>query len=181
MIATRTLLAAAPAVFVVALVACGGRGRVAATPPSAKLVKSCEAFCDKRKECSAPADAAQCATRCSTGESVRVIDAFRPEASEKIWACITPKACEDLGPTAKRCFHEVATKLPASPKVRSLCAKLEDAFASCGAPWATPCVEDLSLFADEDLDGFTECIDRSCKSGVACFRSTEHELLTKAR
>jgi hypothetical protein len=166
------------AVAVIA-VACGGSDR-ASTPPSARLMKSCEGLCEKRKTCSGPADSERCQSRCSTSEAFRKLDAFKAEASEQMWACVTANVCDpDHEGMGKRCVREVAQKLPLTPKAKAMCAKLEDAFASCGVPWATPCTEELRLFDDADLDGLGECVDRSCKSGVACFRAAEHALLSK--
>jgi hypothetical protein len=162
----------------VVLVSCGG-GR-AATPPSARMTKACEGLCEKRKQCGSAADVERCLSRCSTSEALHKIDAFKAEASDAMWACLSANVCDpDHEAIGKRCVHEVAQKLPLSPKVDSLCAKLEDAFASCGAPWATPCREELRLFAEEDLGGFPECVDRSCRSGINCFREAEHAILTK--
>jgi hypothetical protein len=166
-------------VVVVVAVACGGSGR-AASAPSARLTKSCDTLCEKRGTCGGAADFERCKTRCSTSEAFRKIDAFKAEASDQMWSCLTANVCDpDHEAMGKRCVHEVAQKLPLTPKAKSMCAKLEDAFASCGAPWATPCTEELRFFDDADLDGFGECVDRSCRSGVACFRSAEHALLSR--
>ena len=162
----------------VVLAACGP-GK-ASTPPSARITKACDDLCDKRKQCGSAAEVERCRSNCATSEALRRIESFRPEASDAMWACLSANVCEpDHEAIGKRCVHEVAQKLPLTPKVKSLCAKLEDAFASCGAPWTTPCNEELRLFAEEDLAGFPECVDRSCRSGVSCFREAEHAILTK--
>jgi hypothetical protein len=148
-------------------------------------VASCDALCNKRKECSsaAAADSEPCKARCTSSEAVRKVEALRPEVSEQITGCITANACDsDLAATGKRCLSETVSKVPASAKVKTLCAKLEDAFSSCQQlNWKAACQDELKLFAAEDLDVCGDCIDRSCKSGTACFRETEHALLTKRR
>lgn len=172
-----TVLASVAAI----LVACGGSDR-SATPPSARMTKACEGLCDKAKECGGAVDVERCRSRCSSSAALRKIEAFKVEASDPMWACLTANVCErDHDALGKRCFHEVAQRLPVSPKLKSLCAKLEDAFASCEAPWATPCTEELRVFAEADLDGFSECLGRQCRSGVHCFRTAEHDLLDKPR
>lgn len=165
--------------YVLVIVACGP-GQ-ASTPPSARILKACDALCEKAKDCKGALDIERCKSRCSTTDSMRKVEAFRPEAGDAMLACVTANVCEPEREAAdKRCAHEVAQKLPVSPKVKALCAKLEDAFASCSTRWVTPCTEELRFFADQDLDGFGECVDRSCRGGANCFREAEHAILTKA-
>ena len=174
------------AVTTVAVVACGGSGRERVeSPPSAKTVQSCDALCTKRSACgaSAAADAERCKERCTTNEAVRKVEALRAEVADDIMGCITAHACDpDLAALGKRCVLDAVKKATASAKVKALCGKLENAFSSCEQMnWRAACTDELKIFADEDLDGFNDCIDRSCRSGTGCFRETEHALLTKRR
>lgn len=163
-----------------AVVACGG-GSVAKTPPSAKISQFCETTCARRHECNAAFDAGVCKTRCTTLEAVRKIEAFKPEATDAMLTCITANACDaELGIKARDCANGVARKLPVTPKAKAICAKLESAFADCGAPWATPCTAELSLFPESEIGIFEECANRQCRTGLHCFRDAEDSLLTRA-
>ena len=175
---TTTVVRTLAAAIFGAVVACGGA--LASTPPSAKLAQSCDAICSKRKECDARFDGEACKKRCTTLESVRKIEAFRPEATDPILACITANACDaDLGAKAGKCVTDVAAKLPVSARAKALCVKLESTFNDCGIPWSQPCTAELSLFAEQDLVVFDGCVDRSCRGGVHCFRDAENGLISR--
>jgi hypothetical protein len=164
--------------FLLVIVACGPGE--ASSPPSARILQACDGLCEKGKECKGAIDVERCKSRCSAAESIRRVESFRPEASDAMLACLTANVCEpDHDAMGKRCVHDVAQKLTVSPKVKALCVKLEDAFAACGTKWNAPCTEELRLFADQDLDGFGECVDRSCRGGANCFREAEHAILAK--
>ena len=156
------------------------RAEMSSSPPSARILKACDGLCEKGKECKGALDVERCKSRCSSAESIRKIESFRQEAGDAMLACLTANVCEpDHEALGKRCVHEVAQSLPVTPKLKAVCAKLEDAFAACGTKWITPCTEELRFFADQDLDGFGECVNRSCKGGANCFREAEHAILTK--
>ena len=164
--------------FVLVIVACGP-GQ-ASGPPSARIVQACASLCEKGKACKVAVDVERCKSRCSASEAIRNVEVFRPDAADAMLACMTASACEsDKEAFGKRCTHDAALSLPVSPKVKALCSKLEDAFAACGTKWLAPCTEELRFFADQDLDGFGECVDRSCRGGANCFREAEHAILTK--
>lgn len=161
---------------------CGASGRVASSPPSEKLTQACDAFCTKRASCDAKFEKEACKARCTTSAAFRKVEALKREATNSILECLVANACDaDLQARGQDCYRATAKALPTSPRVKHLCAKLEDAFVSCNATWKTPCIDDLKVFEDADLADFDECINRSCRSGMACFRSAEDKLLSRTR
>ena len=112
----------------------------------------------------------------------RRFEAFRPAATDLFLACLSTNACEkDFTAKAKACAGEVPKKLPAGPRAKALCAKLEPQLADCGTTWKVTCVDDLTLFAEEDLGVFDECVGRSCRSSTSCFRAAEDGLVNRKR
>jgi hypothetical protein len=168
------------AIGAVVLAACGPSR--ASTPATPGVMQGCQQICEKAKQCGdqAGADPDHCVSNCSSLEAARRIETFKPEAIQPMWDCIGASFCsKDRRGAGARCVHEVAQKLPLSPKVKALCAKLEYAFSSCEFSWKTPCSEELRFFPDADLDGFNECIDRPCRSGSKCVNEAEEALVTK--